>query len=294
MTRNASFDYARLLAVFGIVLFHSGAPGAAWGYAGLPFFLLLLGVFAAPAAARLSTAAYARTRARRLLTPWLIWSAIYAALLAVQAARNGRPVLADFDASMLLTGPALHLWFLPFAFVAGCALHALARAVGVRPVLGWIGASTAFVALGVSEAGPWPVPLAQWIFAIPSLGLGLLLSTEPRRWQLLGLALVLGGAAALGWTQDILPLALALVGFALCWVVRLPETAQTRGLTDVALVVYLAHPLVQTVLVWGTGMATDSLASVALVIVISVGMALIGSRMAALLRTFRPIRTVQH
>lgn len=98
----------------------------------------------------------------------------------------------------------------------------------------------------------------------------------------------------MGWTQDILPLALALVGFALCRVVRLPETAQTRGLADVALVVYLAHPLVQTVLVWGTGMATDSLASVALVIVISVGMALIGSRMAALLRTFRPIRTVQH
>lgn len=138
MTRNASFDYARLLAVFGIVLFHSGAPGAAWGYVGLPFFLLLLGVFAAPAAARLSTAAYARTRARRLLTPWLIWSAIYAALLAVQAARNGRPVLADFDASMLLTGPALHLWFLPFAFVAGCALHALARGRGAaRAGLDW-------------------------------------------------------------------------------------------------------------------------------------------------------------
>ena len=88
----------------------------------------------------------------------------------------------------------------------------------------------------------------------------------------------------MGSTQDILLLALGLVGFALCWVIRLPETTRARGFADAALMVYLAHPLVQALLVWRGGMATDSLASVALVVGISAGAALIGSRLVILMK----------
>lgn len=280
MTRNASYDYARLLAAFGIVLFHSGVPGARWGYGGLPFFLVMLGAFVAPMAARMTTTAFARARSRRLLVPWLAWSAVY---LALMVAQDGPAALARLDASMLLTGPALHLWFLPFAFVAGVGLHALARAVGPR-TLGWIGAGAAWLFLGLSQAGPWPVPLAQWLFALPALGLGLLLSTETPARQVLGVALVLGGALALGWTADFTPLLIGLAAFVLCRAVPLPETPRTRALADVALTVYLAHPLVQTLLVWATGLRTDTYVCVALVIAVTTLAAWVQSRLAVLPR----------
>ena len=51
MTRNATFDYARLIAAIGIIVFHVGAPGASIGYAALPFFLMLLVFLAFPVAA---------------------------------------------------------------------------------------------------------------------------------------------------------------------------------------------------------------------------------------------------
>ena len=51
MTRNATLDLARLVAAFGIVLFHSGAPGASLGFAALPFFMMLLLVLAFDSAA---------------------------------------------------------------------------------------------------------------------------------------------------------------------------------------------------------------------------------------------------
>lgn len=54
LDRSSVLDYARLVAASGIVLFHSGAPGAAIGYAALPFFLVLLVVLALPGAARQS------------------------------------------------------------------------------------------------------------------------------------------------------------------------------------------------------------------------------------------------
>ena len=52
MKRNATLDIARLVAAFGIVLFHSGAAGSLIGYAALPFFLQVLIVLGLPAAAR--------------------------------------------------------------------------------------------------------------------------------------------------------------------------------------------------------------------------------------------------
>lgn len=70
MARNGTLDHARLWAAFGIVLFHSGAAGAAIGYAALPFFIMLLVVLALPGAERaVSFNAFVKGRAIRLLRP---------------------------------------------------------------------------------------------------------------------------------------------------------------------------------------------------------------------------------
>ena len=67
--RNATLDFARLAAACGIILFHSGAPGAFIGYAALPFFLMVLIPLALPGASRASFTAFAQNRAARLIVP---------------------------------------------------------------------------------------------------------------------------------------------------------------------------------------------------------------------------------
>ena len=118
MQRNGTLDYARLLAAFGIVFFHAGAPGGAIGYAALPFFLMLLVVLAFPGAVRVSFPAYLRGRVQRLLVPWVIWSGVYGVLKLAELVVTGAPFGSEFSLNMILTGTALHLWFLPFAFLA--------------------------------------------------------------------------------------------------------------------------------------------------------------------------------
>ena len=71
-----------------------------------------------PAAARQSFGAYAIARARGLLLPWLAWSAVYGGVKVAEAVVGGQPPGNAFAPWMLLTGPAIHLWFLPFAFAA--------------------------------------------------------------------------------------------------------------------------------------------------------------------------------
>ena len=127
MQRNATYDYARLLAAFGIVQFHAGAPGGAFGYAALPFFLMLMLIMAVPAASVSDLRPYAQRRAQRLLRPWLIWSGIYAALKLVEVWLTPRTISDEFALHMILTGPAIHLWFLPFAFVCCLLIHPLVR-----------------------------------------------------------------------------------------------------------------------------------------------------------------------
>lgn len=134
--RNAALDYARLIAAIGIIVFHVGAPGAAVGYAALPFFLMLLLILAFPAALRQDFASYARSRASRLIWPWLTWSLVYGALKAAEVILGGKTVSSEFMPWMLLTGPALHLWFLPFAFIACIAMWPLARRFQSLQILG--------------------------------------------------------------------------------------------------------------------------------------------------------------
>lgn len=127
MSRNASLDYARLLAAIGIVWFHSGAPGAHLGYAALPFFLMLTEWMAFATAGRMSFAPYVLSRLNRLMLPFAAWSLVYGGLKLVEIALSGRPLSSEFAWWMLATGPALHLWFLPFATLMSIAIFPLAN-----------------------------------------------------------------------------------------------------------------------------------------------------------------------
>lgn len=287
--RNGAIDLTRLMAAFGIVLFHSGAPGGWFGYAALPLFLILMLVLAAPAAERGNVGTYAQGRARRLLGPWLVWSGIYGALKLAEIAAGRSTVATEFAPSMILTGPAIHLWFLPFAFAACLITFAVVRAARTQRPWWTLGLAVAALATpALSQGDTLPIPLAQWADVLPALMLGLMIAINPDPRRGAGLALVaalgmFGIGQAMGWQDTPGQTLLAMAAAALCLWIRLPSTALTRRIGDLALTVYLAHPLVISVLLRVTDLPEGSLT---LALAVAVGTLALAVAIAAL----RPVR----
>lgn len=277
MPRNATYDYARLLAAFGIVLFHAGGPGAALGYAALPFFLMLMISLALPAAERQDFTPYARTRAQRLLVPWLLWSGIYGFLKLAEVLGTSATWGDEFRFYMCLTGPALHLWFLPAAFLACLAIQPVVRHLpgSARVPLAISLTLAALALLGLRQGQDLPVPLAQWAYVAPAACLGLALALF-RSAPLVALALTSGFgllAWALGWHQGLPQILLAALALILCGLIRLPTTRASTLAAEVSLGIYLAHPLVFSLLERLTTLSHTTLAFAALATLGAMGIA---------------------
>lgn len=268
MRRNAVLDHARLWAAFGIVFFHTGAPGGTIGYAALPFFLMLLVVLMVPGARRMRPGEFIHSRAKRLLFPWLTWSAIYGVLKLLDAVKSAKPLATEFPSHVWLTGTALHLWFLPFAFIGCVALYPVVR---LRPgVPGLVGllAMSAFLALlllGLHQNQNLPIPLPQWTLggAAMLLAIGFALAEGQSARLMLALAVLLAcllAALAIGWQGSILQLGGAGGVLTLCLLWYRPETSLSQQAARLSLGVYLAHPMVSALLVRLTPLPQKGLA----------------------------------
>jgi peptidoglycan/LPS O-acetylase OafA/YrhL len=283
---NGVIDLARMVAAGGIVLFHIGAPGAAIGYAGLPFFLILTVMLAGRTAGRQHAGAFATDRARRLLRPWLIWSGVFGALKLAEVAMTDATLGSEFAPHMILTGTAIHLWFLPFAFVACMAAWVFVRTNGSNAsAIVWlisllcIGVAAVFTLRGTVL----PVPLAQWVFALPAIVVGLAFAVQPDgTGTLTGMVMCLT-LCAVGWMWEGAGTVQLLVAGGVilaCRVIHLPAGPLLRRAGDAALGVYLVHPLVASVLTRAGGMEHQSLAlagmTFALSLAFSIGTGMIG------------------
>jgi peptidoglycan/LPS O-acetylase OafA/YrhL len=296
MQRNATLDHARLWAACGIVLFHTGAPGAAIGYAALPFFLMLMIVLAGPATRRQDFPTFVRSRATRLLAPWLVWSAVYGMLKLLDVMVSDKPLATEFVPYMILTGPALHLWFLPFAFVVCLALYPLVRhrltSRHFALFLGVIAVLT-FIFIGLQQQQGLPIPLAQWVFSLPAvvLGLGFTLAKGRPAWvlaMLFTIAMTTGLALWVTWTEGVVQIVIASLALVSCTLIETRESAVSRWAAQISLAVYLVHPLVIAVLLRLTALPEKSPAFALLAIVGSVATATMLS-----LRTLMPRSAVQ-
>ena len=123
--RQASLELVRLIACLGIVWFHCGAPGASVGYGGLPALIMLSVALATVPGKPRPPMVTVRKQAVRLLLPWVFWCAIYGIWRVMSAIALRHPISTEFRAWMLLTGPAIHLWYLPFAFCFTCTVRLL-------------------------------------------------------------------------------------------------------------------------------------------------------------------------
>ena len=258
MARNATLDYARLIASIGIIVFHVGAPGAAVGYAALPFFLMLLIFLAFPTAVERDFGTYAATRIARLMWPWAIWCLIYAALKLAEVAIAGVPLKSEFAIWMLLTGPSIHLWFLPFACFACIAIWPLARLSNSLPERGRT--ICGMVLSGLTALITWIThdlvvaqPFAQWLYALPAVALGsafgfLGRTYHPTMMTALAVAITTGLLLALNWPDGAGQLAMAGLAFTLCLALPLRDRPVARRMADLSLTLYLAHPMVISIL----------------------------------------------
>ena len=269
MIRNATLDYARVIAAIGIIVFHVGAPGAAIGYAALPFFLMLLVFLAFPVAAGKSFGAYAATRTARLLWPWAIWSLIYAALKLAEIVATDVTLQSEFSAGMLLTGPSLHLWFLPYACVACIAIWPLARlsaslTEGARIICGMILAGVAVLIAWTSHDLVTTTPITQWLYALPAVALGSAFgffggTSRPALMAALTISATAVLLRVMGWPNGAEQLVIAGVAFTLCLGLPLQDHPVARRMADLSLTLYLAPPMVISILLRTTVIPDESL-----------------------------------
>ena len=246
-SRLAGLDLGRFVAAFGIVLTHALVSPTDWvGNLSLAYFHILTGWLAGQSAMRAGAYPLGR-RVWRLGLPFLAWSVFYLPVEwwiadpAARAALLGNPML-------LLTGPSLHLWYLPFLILTLPLVWPLVHAT--RTPRGLAVACVGLVVLGVPQMalhgwGGLPFPLPQWAFGLPLFAAGILLARAEvtgLTWlPLAALALLAGAGWALTgawWAAPMGLLAALLFGLLRC----VPLEALPWQIGRVAFGIYLLHP----------------------------------------------------
>ncbi len=102
----------------------------------------------------------------------------------------------------------------------------------------------------LQQGRAFPVPFAQWLFAGPAVCLGVALGLHQGRIvvQAMIWVVLVGVGLAAGWTAGVPQSGIAGGVFILCALCPTPSTPLSRWASDVAMGVYLVHPLCLSVL----------------------------------------------
>ena len=285
--RRSGPELLRIISSAGIVWFHALAPGevkaagASWAYGGLPA-LMAISVAFSTVPTEANAWRIAAKRFSRLMEPWIFWSAIY--LLAIIARSITAPDLpTPWRAYMLLTGPAIHLWYLPFAWVMTTLISLLFASRVLQPdhnsnFLWLVAYGVVFVAASAAMAtGFSVVPVVQWIFVIPSVILGVFIGSMAHGRRRMKVVLVMLGVtlAVAGFCVATRIPALVrpyLAGTLILTVASMMQRPASRSLLSVSrlsLGVYLIHPLFYAVFAHMAGLKCQPELTATVVILLS-------------------------
>lgn len=170
---KSEIEIFRIISAFGIVWFHSGIEyGRDIAYGGLIFFIIISVYFSIT-----STRVHTFTeRAQRLILPYIIWQVFYG---VVKIATKGAAFLHDSSMlSVFFVGAALHLWFLPFIFfvlIAIDKLHFLLLKKAWLATLIGILAMLSILFSPLWRGFDYPLPLGQYMHAMPAVFIGIFL-----------------------------------------------------------------------------------------------------------------------
>lgn len=164
-------ELLRVVAAFAIVWFHAQVAGHDLAYGGLVTFLILSTFLADKSRARPGMFI---VRVRRLLVPWAVWMVVYGAINL----RHGRPFvpLGHGLLAGILSGAAIHLWYLPFVFFCLVVSDALRRrtSASVRSAVCGVAALVLLAGIDVwrgrsiAAGEPW----MQYAQALPAILIG--------------------------------------------------------------------------------------------------------------------------
>lgn len=264
--RIANIERLRILAIFGIIWFHTGGTlGRSVGYAGLPVFIMIFCALAVRKPMPDEFMFFAKKKARRLLKPWLFWSILYIVFKILKQLLLGGSLSESFASFNFFVGPRTHLWYLPFAFVCGLIVnllhHYTVRVSSIITVLlsSVISILCLFLCSVVMSSTHLPVPVPQWLFGLPGMPLGFAIgqiafSLQGRLRKELCLAIVLATESVclllfcLGYTFLIVPYGIAVVLVCIALLSRGRSEARLLKFSSLAYGIYLVHPLVGSVL----------------------------------------------
>lgn len=252
--------YLRLLSAASIVWFHTAPanPIGSFGAVGLVMFVYLSFLSAPKPKDYLSSL---NRNARGFLVPWAVWWVFYALEKAWFA--GGIPPLLGPETNIwvLMQGPAIHLWFLPFLFLSMMAVH-LIRAVAIPlPDSFKISIALTVGILGISflkDTGTLPEPLRQMLLATPAVALGLsylwvmrIRDRRSRSLYFLAIAAAVNVAAIPIWFYGETYIAIGYSGASLTILLllfRWPRSRTVMHLSLLSMGIYLIHPFALTVI----------------------------------------------
>lgn len=250
-TRNGLVEVLRFVGAIGIVWFHAQMPGAWIGHAALDLFAILTVFFICGSSRSLSLQDIVKNRAQKLLLVWLSWSAIYAMAKFVDVFYFGKSFSDEFNITMLLYGPTIHLWFLPAIFIFSVFSAVLIKIIPNDLIIFLLvlGASLA-IKFGetVFDYTTTP-PFREWVHTIPAafLGIALYVAQKKRAWLAISIAAyaILFGATL---DIDVGKTIFALLVTILAMLIYIPSAKWDRQLGGYSLTIYLVHPLIYAIL----------------------------------------------
>jgi peptidoglycan/LPS O-acetylase OafA/YrhL len=243
--RLYAMELLRFFCTIPIVLVHLGGEYFSVAYTGFDAFVILSVALSLHSAQRKDFGPFARQRALRILTPWLLWSVFY---LAIRALREGPgAALSLSDPNWLMVGGEIHLWFLPFILVTSLLTFAASRLplAGSNQAL-WAGLTALAIAVGclcyfIEQHHLLPTPWTQWSLAAPAILYGIARVLGPSWSAPVFLAGVIAGMSLLHSPLPALSLCAAALIFELFLrTKRIGPWAQPLGLA--AFGIYLVHP----------------------------------------------------
>ncbi|MGV8954715.1 MAG: acyltransferase [Cypionkella sp.] len=271
-----AIDLARFIAAFGIVAAHAYAMEEDWvGHSALGLFLVLTGFLAVQSMQRSGGRYPFVARARKLILPWVFWSLVFRiVLLKVNDGPDRFAILTD--PWSLLVGPMVHLWFLPFVMLAMVLVEPVGRMVTTPRRLAVALGLVVLMSLPMFWAIrflPLPVPLPQWLFALPVYALGLLIGiahqVQRAHWPVIAAGVMTAAALFLTegapWAYTVLG---SVMAFEVFW--RLPlRGAWLPKLGQVAFGIYLIHPFFMLVVYKFAGAEVDRFLATVVVFALS-------------------------
>lgn len=261
--RIANIERLRILAAYGVVTFHSDLVFSR--HIGVVSFLCFAIIFAVFIINRpdyeLSLGGFI-SKARRLLLPWLFWSAIFFVFLIVKSVLKGIPITELLSWRMLITGTSIHLWFLPFAFVSAVLIiltHQVTRHFAIELnvlVMFAFGLICAVVFSIIDIIPEVQYPFRQWILGFPAIPMGYAIGMsrfmKTRRHQYMFFIFSILSTCVIvclieafgGQSRFIVRYCIALGVVCLAFSLNGKMGVATKTLSGLAYGIYLMHPLV--------------------------------------------------